>query len=103
MIMNAVQSFFRKYHAVPATNKGPTWSEANDEALLGHAAADMKAWWQVNDSKRPPIAKRLREIEGELRKRIDPWWGMSRELIPCDIMKLFDMHSRITQMCIPEN
>lgn len=33
--MNAMQSFLRKYHAVPANDTGPQWSQATDEALLG--------------------------------------------------------------------
>lgn len=36
--MNAIESFFRKYDAVPATGSGPSWSKGSDEALYG--------WWQ---------------------------------------------------------
>jgi hypothetical protein len=32
---DALKDFFRKYDAVPATDRGPVWSEATDEALIG--------------------------------------------------------------------
>lgn len=38
--MDAMQSFLRKYSAVPANATGPQWTKATDEALLG--------WFQPN-------------------------------------------------------
>jgi hypothetical protein len=37
--MDPIKSFFKRYHAVPADDVGPTWSKATDEALLG--------WWNT--------------------------------------------------------
>jgi hypothetical protein len=33
--VNGVRQFLNKYHAVPANDAGPSWSQASEAALLG--------------------------------------------------------------------
>jgi hypothetical protein len=68
--MDAVKAFFAKYHAVPATDAGPDWANASDEALLGWAAGDCAAWDATADpAARRHIGARLGQLAAELRTR----------------------------------
>jgi hypothetical protein len=40
--MDALQSFFKKYHAVPGNDRGPQWDLASDEELLAWATGDLQ-------------------------------------------------------------
>jgi hypothetical protein len=53
--MNAIQIFFQKYNAAPATDAGVTWSEATDAVLMNWArqyTAVVSRGWNL-DAKRP--------------------------------------------------
>lgn len=66
--MNAVKSFFKKYHAVPANDRGVQWSAATREALIGHAESLCQAWDSYPDS-RSTISADMRAVLAELNKR----------------------------------
>jgi hypothetical protein len=56
--MNPIQSLFRKYDAVPATDAGPSWSQATETALLGwfrHYAGICRCGW-IHDAGREATA-----------------------------------------------
>jgi len=40
---DALRSFFREHHAVPATDRGPDWKNGRTEALEGHLYGLMEA------------------------------------------------------------
>lgn len=71
--MNAVQSFFAKYHAVPADDLGVDWSKATDAALLGWAADDCRLW-DASPAARPGLAARMFEIAVEIEVRRHREW-----------------------------
>lgn len=41
--MDAIKSFFRDHHAVPATDRGPQWHKATTAALEGHLMRMLEA------------------------------------------------------------
>lgn len=69
--MNAVQSFFKKYHAIPATNAGPQWDKATTEALIGWADGDCKVWDENADA-HARIVDHMADVGNELHRR---WWA----------------------------
>lgn len=69
--MDAVKSFFAKYHAVPANDAGPQFDKASDAALLGWAEGDCKAWDRtLSGPDRKTLQNRMVEIRRELWTRI---------------------------------
>ena len=66
--MNGMQAFFKKYHAVPANNDGPKWSQASDDALCGWAKDDCKAW-DANPAAREGMRGRMTDMASELDRR----------------------------------
>jgi hypothetical protein len=66
--MDAIRSFLTKYHAVPATEAGPDWGMASDEALIGWAKADCRAWDEHPEA-RHLLIDRMADIGRELSRR----------------------------------
>jgi hypothetical protein len=73
-----VRSFFRRHHAVPAADAGPTWSQANETVLLdlyASVAAIVECGWNRDAKRNATAAERAgnaqqyREVVGEIRRR----------------------------------
>lgn len=63
--MNGIKGFFAKYHAVPASVAGPSWSAASDEALIGWAVADCELF----DRGERGHLSRMKDIDQEMVRR----------------------------------
>ena len=69
--MDAVKSFFAKYHAVPASFAGPQWDKATLDALVGWATEDCRTWGTTLDNlDRLSLQNRMAEIRAELWRRL---------------------------------
>lgn len=78
--MNPVADFFRRYSAVPATDSGPTWSQASGEVLLewfNKYAPIVRCAWNKEQARVATAKERhacmwiYNEIVAELKKRCD--------------------------------
>ncbi len=69
--MNAIQAFFRKYHAVPANDAGPQWSQASDAALCGWADQDCQLWDTTLAPDGMVLWTRMVEVRNELWARLE--------------------------------
>lgn len=67
--MNAIQSLFQKYNAVPADDAGPQYDIAQDEPLIQHAAALVRAWDTSPDT-HGVILPELKDIRNALKARM---------------------------------
>ena len=66
---DAIKGFFSKYNAVPAGDRGPNWSAASLESLLGWLAADLRLY---DDGQRDShFLARLHAIRRELKRRME--------------------------------
>jgi hypothetical protein len=62
--MNAMQSFFKKYHAVPADDRGIDWQHADEAVLLewfGRVCDSVKCGWNREAGRQATAA----EVEGQ--------------------------------------
>lgn len=66
--MNAMQDFFRKYDAVPATDAGPDWRNASTQALIGWATGDCEVWDKEPDAQ-ARIIDHMQDVGNELHRR----------------------------------
>jgi len=66
--VDAIKSFFRKHHAVPANDHGPQYPLASDEAIIGHAERLCKAW-DADESSRPEMLPDMKDLRRETFKR----------------------------------
>lgn len=63
--MNAIQSFFRKYNAVPADDRGPSWMQASDESLLGwfnRLSPVVRCGWNDEEQREATAQDRLAQL-----------------------------------------
>lgn len=69
--MDAIKSFFAKYHAVPANDAGPCWSQASDGALIGWAEMDCAVWdHTLPTADREELRARMQEVGNEMWARM---------------------------------
>jgi hypothetical protein len=67
--MDAIRGFFRKYNAVPATDAGPDWTGASDEALAGWAVGMCETW---DGGERGGILRsRMADVADEAYRRME--------------------------------
>ena len=81
--MDAVKGLFAKYNAVPATNAGPDWKHATDEALLGWAEGDCQVW-DANPAAHARIVDQMQDVGNELRRRNRKSFSMWLEMLAGD-------------------
>lgn len=68
--MDAVRSFFEKYNAVPADDRGPRWAEATTPALIGWLDQDVKLLPTLAGRDAAFVRVRLDEIVAEVWARV---------------------------------
>lgn len=69
--MDAIKSFFTKYHAAPASDAGPRWDQASDAALIGWASGDIEMWDRPNaESVRAELLPRMKAVGNEMWARM---------------------------------
>ncbi len=59
--MNTIQAFFRRHHAVPATDAGPDWRHADEVVLLDwfrRLAAICRCGWDRDQQREATPAER---------------------------------------------
>ena len=76
--MNPISDFFRRYSGVPATDAGPTWSQAEEAVLLdwfNSMASVVRCGWNRQQEREATASERrgcvwvYNEIVAEVRKR----------------------------------
>lgn len=88
--MDAIKYFFRKYHAVPANDRGPQYPLASDGAIVGHAKR-LCAAWDCEPDNRPEMLPDLKDLRRETFKRagrfdshrskfVDAWYGICERI-----------------------
>ena len=72
------RGFFRRHHAVPATDRGPDWAKATDEALLGwwestwpvvRCGWDREKRWSAPLAQRKALLPLYNQLAGEIHRR----------------------------------
>jgi hypothetical protein len=78
--MSPIADFFRRHHAVPATDAGPDWSQATDKALLAwfhELAGIVRCGWcpsrqqDATQAERQGQAAVYRDVAAEVQRRAE--------------------------------
>lgn len=72
--LTEIQSFFKRHHAVPATDAGPQWDRATTEALDGQLKTMIEACNRDADRRQRAfdgLRKDMAAVARELLKRTD--------------------------------
>jgi hypothetical protein len=74
--MNALQSFFKKYDAVPSNDRGADWLLATDEALVNWCESNCKAW-DANKDAQPELLPIMKDQRKEAFYRAEKHESMT--------------------------